>query len=81
MCACACGTRIHCKPIKRGLSFFFQDAQLFSHGIIGEGCFGIRKGPVFCRPSQKRRGIYTKEMWTHICGHLQLMSKPARAAG
>lgn len=45
------GTRIHCKPIRGGLSFCFQDSQFFSHGVIGREHIGIRKGPVPCRPS------------------------------
>lgn len=38
VCASTFGTRIQCKPIGgEGLSFLFQDSQLFARGIIGVG--------------------------------------------
>lgn len=60
---------------ERGLSFSSQDSQLFARGIIRGGRSGLRKGPGLCPPSQKRRGVYTKKVWSHICGPLQLIPR------
>lgn len=65
VCVCRCVSKHVCMHIRyenplqanrwvgggvRVLSFFFQDSQLFSCGIIGGGRFGVRKGSVVCRP-------------------------------